>query len=58
MKFHNIPTIAPGGNIIEKILVFGLSRTIISASVRCDEGVSLKKTVQATILVFFVVGIP
>lgn len=57
-NFHNIPTVAPGGNITEKILVFGLGKTIISASVRCDEGVSLKRTVQATSLVFFVFGIP
>jgi outer membrane protein assembly factor BamB len=48
------PTIAPGGKITEKMLVFGFGKTTIDVTATCDEGISVKKTAHATLVLFFV----
>jgi outer membrane protein assembly factor BamB len=57
LKFDTIPNIASEGEITEKILMFGVGKTTISVSATCDEGLFVKKTAQATLVLFFVIGI-
>lgn len=55
--FDSIPTIPAGEAVSEKVLVFGFGKTTIFTSVFCDEGVSVNKTVRATLFLCFVIGV-
>ncbi len=57
LRFQIIQTIPAGESISEKLLVLGFGRTIISVSVLYNEGIFVKKTLHATLLLFFVVGV-
>lgn len=48
--------ILPGAQRTEKILVLGFGKTSLSVSAWCEEGLSIEKTINATLLLFFVIG--
>jgi outer membrane protein assembly factor BamB len=57
IKDGMIPEIAASGKVLVKMLVFGFGKKFISVSVIYDDGMSVNKTVSATLLLFFVVGV-
>ncbi|DAC72533.1 MAG TPA: hypothetical protein DSN98_04650 [Thermoplasmata archaeon] len=56
-RFQIILNLMPGGKIPERMLVFGFGKTTVTCSAMCDEGISVNKSVEAKLLLFFVVGL-
>ena len=56
-NFGILPTIAPGGDVSEKMLVFGFGKTTMHVSAWCDEGISINTTAHAMLLLCFVIGV-
>jgi outer membrane protein assembly factor BamB len=56
-RFQILLNLLPGAEITEKILVLGFGKTTIFTSVLCDEGIFVNKTVHATLLLCFVIGV-
>lgn len=57
LKYGMVPTISAGGRASIHVLMFGFGKTTVTVSVLCDEGISGKKIVNASILLFFVIGV-
>lgn len=47
--------ILPGGQITEKVLVLGVGKTSLSVSAWCEEGASIEKNINATLILVFVI---
>jgi outer membrane protein assembly factor BamB len=56
-KYGMIPMIPAGGQAPIRVLVFGFGKKTVTLTVMCDEAVSVKKIVQASLLLFFVIGV-
>ena len=56
-RFQILLNLLPGAEISEKILVLGFGKTVFLTSVLCEEGLSVNKTVHATLLLCFVIGV-
>ena len=56
-NYQLLGTIQPGSMRSENILMIGFGKTIMQVIASCDEGVSVNKTVQGKLLLFFVLGI-
>jgi hypothetical protein len=57
LKYGMIPTISAGGRAPIHMLVFGFGKKTVTVSVICDEGMSVKKIANASLLLFFVIGV-
>jgi len=57
LKYGMIPAISAGGRAPIHVLVFGFGKKTVTVSVICEEGMSVKKIANASLLLFFVIGV-